>query len=187
MSLGALILTGGASARMGADKAALEWGGLRAVDRAAALAAALGARAVLTVGVTDYGFARVSEDPPGAGPAAGLLAGARHLAALGFRRAVGLAVDAPTARPEDIAPLLAAGPPGAAYAGLNLPLVVDLDRLPADAALGWPLGRLIDALGLARLAAPPGAAARLRGANTPEERARLLTDVAAPETRATAQ
>ena len=39
MSLGALILTGGASSRMGEDKALLEWGGVRAVDRLVALGA----------------------------------------------------------------------------------------------------------------------------------------------------
>jgi molybdopterin-guanine dinucleotide biosynthesis protein A len=47
---GVLILTGGGSRRMGRDKAALDWGGVRAVDRLAELARALGAQRVLTVG-----------------------------------------------------------------------------------------------------------------------------------------
>ncbi|HEY0651236.1 NTP transferase domain-containing protein, partial [Phenylobacterium sp.] len=50
MALGVVILTGGASSRMGADKAALLWGGRRAVDRLADLARELGAAAVLTSG-----------------------------------------------------------------------------------------------------------------------------------------
>ena len=37
------------------------------------------------------------------------------------------------------------------------------------------LKRLVVLAGLARLAVPPGAQARLRGANTPEERASLLS------------
>src|SRR4051794_11241884 len=56
MELGALILTGGASSRMGVDKAAAAWSGVRAVDRVVALAKALGAQPVLTAGAVDYGY-----------------------------------------------------------------------------------------------------------------------------------
>jgi molybdopterin-guanine dinucleotide biosynthesis protein A len=37
-TLGAIILCGGGSRRMGRDKALLDWGGERAIDRVAALA-----------------------------------------------------------------------------------------------------------------------------------------------------
>ena len=54
--LGALVLTGGRSSRMGLDKAAQDWGGVRAVDRVFALASATGAEPVLTVGAYDHGL-----------------------------------------------------------------------------------------------------------------------------------
>jgi molybdopterin-guanine dinucleotide biosynthesis protein A len=174
MMLGVAILTGGASSRMGADKAALDWAGVRAVDRLAALAERLGAHALLTVGGADYGLQRATEEPPGGGPAAGVLAGARNLAQAGCRRALVLAADAPTLQPADLLPLLRASAPGAVYAGLPLPLVLDLAALPGESAWGWPLRRLVDALGLRPLPAPAGAKARLRGANTPAERDALL-------------
>jgi len=174
MALGVVILTGGASSRMGADKAALLWGGRRAVDRLADLARELGAAAVVTSGARDYGLPNAAEDPPGGGPVAGVVAGVAALRTGGCERALVLAVDAPTITPEDLAPLLAAPAPGAAYEGLHLPLVMDLDALPDDAGQGWPMGRLVERAGLARLTCPPSAAERLRGANTPEERERLL-------------
>src|SRR5689334_8924323 len=99
--LGAVILTGGAGLRMGADKAELEWGGRRAVDRLADLARSLGAAAIVTAGPRDYGLPVAAEDPPGGGPAAGVVAGAR---ALGLTRVLVLAVDAPTLTAEDLAP-----------------------------------------------------------------------------------
>ena len=43
MQLGAIILSGGASSRMGVDKAAMDWLGRRAVDRVADLAFEVGA------------------------------------------------------------------------------------------------------------------------------------------------
>ncbi len=169
---GVIILTGGASRRMGADKAALDWDGRRAIDRVAALATALGAVRVLTAG-RDHGLEHVDDPAPGAGPVGGVLAGARALAAHGLTRALVLAVDAPTVTVEDLAPLLAAAEPGAVYEDLPVPLVVALDALPADAEAGWPLRRLVERAGLAALACDEARRTRLRGANTPEERAAL--------------
>ena len=179
MTLGGVILAGGASSRMGVDKAALDWNGRRAVDRLAALAAAAGCVRVLTAG-RDYGLPWVA-DPPGKGPVAGVLAGLADLAAHGCNRALVLAVDAPTLRPDDLAPLLTAGPPGAAYEGLPLPMVLRLDAVPPEAAGDWPLFRLMERSGLARLACPETSLPRIRGANTPDEREALLDELRAYE------
>lgn len=161
-SLGAIILCGGGSRRMGRDKAVLDWGGARAVDRVAALARAAGARALVTAGA-DLGLPWVADDAAGAGPVGGVLAGAR---ALGTERLLVLAVDAPTVTLDDLAPLLVTG---GYYEGLPVPMVVAAKALPAEAEAGWPLRRLVERAGLAALPVPEGAMARLRGANTPEE------------------
>ncbi|WP_419252201.1 molybdenum cofactor guanylyltransferase [Caulobacter sp. ErkDOM-YI] len=170
---GALILTGGGSRRMGRDKAALDWDGARAVDRVAELARTVGATAVLTVGA-DLGLPWVSDPEPGAGPVGGVLAGVEALRALGLERALILAVDAPTVTVEDLAPLMAADAPGAAFEGLPLPMVLTFSALPAGAEAGWPLRRLVERAGLFTVALQAEAEARLRGANTPAERAALL-------------
>jgi molybdopterin-guanine dinucleotide biosynthesis protein A len=166
-SLGAIILCGGASRRMGRDKAVLDWDGARAVDRVAALARAVGAQALVTAGA-DLGLPWVADDTALAGPVGGVLAGAR---ALRTDRLLVLAVDAPTLTVEDLAPLLAAG---GYYEGLPVPMVVETSALPADAQAGWPLRRLVERAGLVALPVPDGAMPRLRGANTPEERTGLL-------------
>jgi molybdopterin-guanine dinucleotide biosynthesis protein A len=185
MALGAVILVGGASSRMGRDKALLDWGGRRAVDRVADLARAAGARAVMTAG-GDYGLAFVADPAPQAGPVAGILAAAPVLRAAGCDRVLLLAVDAPTLRRDDLVPLLAAEPPGAAYAGFPLPAVLSLAALPDDAEAGWPLRRLGERAGLAVLPCPVELERRIRGANTPEERDALLSswapDADLPET-----
>ncbi|MBP7705050.1 MAG: NTP transferase domain-containing protein [Caulobacter sp.] len=168
----AVILTGGASSRMGEDKAAQDWGGLRAIDRVAALARAAGAGEVVTAGAVDFGLPWIADPEPLSGPVAGVLAAAR---ATGAARLLVLAVDAPTLRPEDLSPLLTAGAPGAAYEGLPLPMVLDRAAIPAGAQGGWPLRRLVERAGLAQPPVEAGAAERIRGANTPEERAALLT------------
>lgn len=167
ISLGAIILCGGGSRRMGRDKAVLDWGGRRAVDRVAALARAAGAQALVTAGA-DLGWPWVADDAAGAGPVGGVLAGAR---ALGTARLLVLAVDAPTITLEDLTPLLASG---GCYEGLPVPMVLDAAALPADAEAGWPLRRLAERAGLVALPVPDGALLRLRGANTPEERDGLL-------------
>ena len=179
--VGAVILTGGASARMGFDKARLEWRGRTAVDRAAAVARALGAHHIVTVGPEAFGWPNVMEDTPRGGPVGGVLAGAAALRALGAARALVLAVDAPTVLAEDLAPLLACPSPGAAYDGLPLPMVVDLDALPHDAPAHTPLRDLVSGAGLSRPVCAPRAVMRVRGANTPEERAALLAELTGRE------
>ena len=179
--LGVIILAGGAASRMGQDKAALDWNGRSAVDRLAQVAAELGAEAIVTVGPNDHGWPRVVETPVGGGPVAGIVVGAAHLAKIGTDRLLVLAVDAPTVLAEDLMLLLGVSGPGAAYADLNLPLVMDLETLPAQAGAGWSVHRLIAAVGLVRLPVPAQARDRLRGANTPDERAALLQALIAVE------
>ena len=70
--------------------------------------------------------------------------------------------------------MIEAAEPGAAYEGLHLPLVASLSALPADAEAGWPLARLVERAGLVRLTCPPHVTARIRGANTLDERDALL-------------
>jgi len=181
MTLGVVILTGGKSSRMGADKAALDWDGRRAVDRLADLARDLAVEVTVAAGPVDYGLSHIAEDPPGGGPVAGLVAGVSALRARGCTRALVLAVDAPTIAAADLAPLLAAPAPGAAYEDLHLPLVMAIDALPGDAGAGWSMRRLVEHAGLARPACPPDAAQRLRGANTPEERETLLRRFVTPD------
>jgi molybdopterin-guanine dinucleotide biosynthesis protein A len=169
--LGAIILCGGGSTRMGQDKALLDWGGLRAVDRVAALAEAAGAQVVLTAG-RDYGLDWVPDPQDGAGPVGGVLAGAAALRARGCARALVLAVDAPTLTVEDLAPLLAAEA-GATFEVSPVPMVLPLGAIPEGALPGWPLRRLVERAGLAVLPCPEEARARILGANTPQERDRL--------------
>jgi molybdopterin-guanine dinucleotide biosynthesis protein A len=172
--LGVVILAGGASSRMGVDKAEQDWGGRRAVDRLADLGKALGAAHVLTSGDRDYGLAAVPDHTPGGGPVAGLVAAIAALRDAGCTRMLAVAVDAPTIRPDDVEALLAAPAPGAAFEDLHLPLALELSAAPPDAGPGWPVARFVERAGLARLPCPPAARERLRGANTPEEWARLL-------------
>ena len=81
-----VVLAGGASRRFGADKLAADLGGRPVLARCLeAVAAALPGSPVVVVGPAARargagGADVVSEDPPGSGPAAGVLAGARHLA-----------------------------------------------------------------------------------------------------------
>ena len=170
MSLGSIILTGGASARMGADKAELLWLGERAVDRVAQVAMACGADPVITAGSGDYGFSNVVDDAPNGGPVGGILAAARALQATGCHRALILAVDAPLVTVDDLALLLTASGPGAAFEGLHLPMVLNSLAMPPDAVAGWPIARLIERAGLVRIVCRAGSFERLRGANTPNER-----------------
>jgi molybdopterin-guanine dinucleotide biosynthesis protein A len=135
---------------------------------------------VLTSGA-DHGLPAVLDANPGEGPCGGILAAALRLRADGYDRALILAVDAPTLLASDVRPLLEAGAPGAAYEGLPLPMVIDLAAIPTATEASWPLKRLVQVAGLAVLLCGDEARPRLRGANTPEERRRLLADPDAPD------
>ena len=104
-----LLLTGGASTRMGTDKALVEIGGRRLVDRAAAALAQV-ADPVLEVGPGWSAFPAVREDPPGTGPLAAVAAGVAALRAGGHDGPViVLAVDMPFVT-ADLLRLLATRP-----------------------------------------------------------------------------
>lgn len=114
MRLGAVVLTGGTAARLGgADKAAIEIGGVTLLERA--LAATQTAVEVVVVGEqvpTSRPVTWTREDPPGGGPAAGLLAALDWFARPPDLVAV-LAVDMPWVTPGTFARLterLAAAP-----------------------------------------------------------------------------
>jgi molybdopterin-guanine dinucleotide biosynthesis protein A len=97
----------------------------------------------------------------------------------GCRRVLALAVDAPTICVDDVLPLLQAPSPGAAFANLHLPLLLWSDAFPPGGCAGWSMARLIGAMRLTLIEPAPAAILRLRGANTPAERAQRLEEFAA--------
>jgi molybdopterin-guanine dinucleotide biosynthesis protein A len=161
--LAAIILAGGRSRRMGQDKAGLLWDGETAVLRLKHLAAQAGASAVFVAG----GHHGTPDPTPFGGPVGGLLAAAAHLAEA--QRFLILAVDAPTLTLDDLAPLLRAAAPGAAFRGLPLPMVMGSGAVPWEFPADASLRRFVAAAGLDEIAPPAAAVTRLRGANTPEE------------------
>jgi molybdopterin-guanine dinucleotide biosynthesis protein A len=74
VTVGAVLLTGGTSRRLGTDKAGLLLDGTTLARRAAATLGALGLTAV-EVGPAHTDLPAVREEPPGAGPLAALVAG----------------------------------------------------------------------------------------------------------------
>ena len=105
-----MLLTGGASRRMGFDKAYLEVGGVRNAVRLAGVLAQV-AWPLVEVGFGCSGLPAVLEEPRGEGPLVALCAGAESLAALGRAGpALVLACDLPFVTAEALAVL--AGWPG---------------------------------------------------------------------------
>jgi len=102
---GVVVLAGGTSRRFGADKLAADLGGREVLRRTVdgVLAAVPGAVVVVVgpprrAGALPPGVDVAQEEPAGGGPAAGVLAGARHLARTAGVRAVAVVPgDAPWA------------------------------------------------------------------------------------------
>ncbi len=180
-TFGALILAGGRSSRMGADKASLPYRGVTLLSHMRDLAARAGAASVLVGG----GPRGDLEDPvAGAGPAASLCALAEYarLKTVPLRWAV-LPVDMPLLAPAVIRRLAAAPGRAAAFAGHPLPLAFTLDaaaravlervkaRLVARESIAvW---RVLNLLEGQDLTADADEAAQLINANTPDEWRRL--------------
>jgi molybdenum cofactor guanylyltransferase len=98
--LAGLLLTGGASRRLGVPKALLTCDGERLVDRSARTLSAVCAP-VLEVGPGYGALPACREREPGAGPLAGFVAGAFALHADGYDGPlIVLAVDLPSVTPE---------------------------------------------------------------------------------------
>jgi molybdopterin-guanine dinucleotide biosynthesis protein A len=164
-----IVLAGGGARRLGgADKAALDVGGLSLIDRV--LSALDGARAIFVVGprrATERRVTWVREDPPGGGPVAALAAAWGLVTA---NVVVVLAVDLPFVEAATVARLVtAAGSADGAVltddAGRDQPLAAayrSASLKAALAALGPPdhasVSRLLGGLTLARVA--DGRAAR---------------------------
>ena len=138
--LRAIILAGGASRRLGADKPEQRIGGRRLLD--IALAAVAGADAVVVVGPprdVPTGVTVVRENPPGAGPVAALAAG---FAALPGDRAdvVVLPADLPDITASTVAAL------AEARGGAPVALAVDDSGRPQYLTAVWDSAALAAAL-----------------------------------------
>jgi molybdenum cofactor guanylyltransferase len=82
VTIAGVLLTGGASRRMHTDKASIVWRGETLAARAGRVLAEV-CTPVLEVGSGVSGLPSVREDPPGSGPLAALVAGARAIRSMG--------------------------------------------------------------------------------------------------------
>ncbi len=107
-AVGGILLTGGASRRLGVDKASLVLDGETLAARAARVLLAV-CEPVVEVGRGVSELPAVCEEPPGSGPLAALVTGATSLRARGHHgAAVLLAVDLPRLTVDTLARLVRA-------------------------------------------------------------------------------
>lgn len=184
---GGVLLTGGASRRMGFDKALLEVGGRANAARLAAVLSEAVSGPLIEVGPGVSGLVPVRESPPGAGPLAALVAGADGLARAGWQGPViVVACDLPLLSASALATV--AGWPGAAsvvpiWQGQYQPLcarwsATDLDvarRLVSEGTRS--MQALLEACSFSELGpgqwGPGAGPEQLADVDTPEDVARL--------------
>lgn len=134
MSLAGLILAGGASTRMGRDKALLEADGVTLLERARMLLVESGCSRVLIAGRPDL-EGGVPDLTPGAGPARAACDALLAMADAGLEMALVVPVDMPLLTPQSLELLVAGAAAGAAaYERHPLPFCARLRAQPLDDA-----------------------------------------------------
>jgi molybdopterin-guanine dinucleotide biosynthesis protein A len=173
---GGLVLAGGKSARMGADKAALTYKGRTLLEHMSNLLSMAGAAPVLRVG-----FGGELVDPmPDCGPAAGVIALADHVAANpGVESWLVVPVDMPLLTPALLKRLADVDAPAAHFVDMTLPLAITLSPDVAAAVQrtrgdlqsehGVSLWRLLRDVGATAIAPTPAEMPCLINVNTPAE------------------
>lgn len=181
-----LVLAGGASSRMGRDKALLPWNGGTLLDQAIAILADFGADPILVSG-NRPGLESIPDQRPGQGPLGGLAAALSARPALAGRWLMVIPVDMPLL---DMATLRRLGGAarengvGAVHDRHPLPLAVRADSELAEAVDAGLSGRaslagLVDRLRLARVR--PENMGALENVNRPGDWDRLHSDFEAQD------
>ncbi len=177
----AILLAGGASSRMGANKAELPFGGLRMLDHQLRRLRMLGITDIVVAGYDGEaaGAHCVPDIVPRRGPLSGIHAG---LIAAAHDACLVLSVDAPLVPFSVLSALMerhAAGATVLSHDGQTEPLIGVYDRALAPLCARLLAGehasvmRLLDLAGARQLPAQAGAE-MLANCNTPEEYRRLL-------------
>ncbi len=130
MTCAGILLTGGASRRMATDKAGIVWQGETLAARAARVLGEV-CDPVIEVGSGATGLRCVREEPPGSGPLAALVAGARALRVQG--PVLLLACDLPFVEPAVLRLLAAAPGVGTVIPRVDMQLQYVCARYGADA------------------------------------------------------
>lgn len=180
-SFAGIVLAGGASTRMGCDKALLQLDGRSLLARAVGLLQAAGAEPVVVSGAR-AGYDSVADAYPERGPLGGLASVLSARAALRERLLLVLPVDVPGLRVDDLHRLLRGARvhgAGAYFTDNPLPLALYADAgahhlvetLLSDSGGQAAVHRLISGLALAQV---PVDGADLRNLNTPAERQDFL-------------
>jgi molybdenum cofactor guanylyltransferase len=183
-----VVLAGGASSRMGRDKAALLLDGVSLLQRATTLLRRAGADPVLVAGRDgDAGF--VPDRIPRRGPLGGLDAVLAGWPQLAGRMLLLIPVDMPRLDVGALIALVEAGAAdgaGAAYRGSPLPLALrctdalrEAVERRLDTGSDWSLAGLIGELGVVRIDAAPGVV--LDNINTPAEWRSVAGATTAPD------
>ncbi len=185
-NVAALLLTGGASARLGRPKAALEVGGTTLARRLAAVLAEV-SPLVLEVGPGYSDLDRALEDPPGGGPLRALVAGWAALRARGHDGpALAIACDLPNLGVELVRVVATWPAPGSVVpvvAGRDQPLLARWSPSALDATAAMAAAGERSLRGLLALAevtrideadwGPVAPAGEFLDVDTPEDAARL--------------
>lgn len=170
-TIAGLVLAGGASARMGTDKALILWRGRTLLDHSKAALETAGAAAVFIAGRPEMPGG-LADDEPEAGPARAILSAAKTLAAQGWTRLLVVPVDMPGLTGPLLAALAREPERAYAYKDTALPLYLPLAALNDRACGARSVKALLDACGAQRLARPESPAV-LFNVNTPEDLAQF--------------